>query len=280
MPELPEVEVARQGIAPHVSAQVIHQFVVRNPALRWTVAANMAELLRNARITHTSRRGKYLILHCVCADNTHGVVLIHLGMSGSLRIVAHDVPPQKHDHVDWVLTDCVLRYRDPRRFGSVHWHSASDGDYLKHPRLLGLGIEPFDDGFTGDYLYQKSRGKKAAIKVALLAGEMVVGVGNIYASEVLFRCRIHPEKPTAQLTRAQCHLMAGHIKQVLQAAIEKGGSTLKDFVNSDGKDGYFQMHYNVYDRAGLACTVCDTAIVRMVQAQRATYFCPKCQGKK
>ena len=277
MPELPEVEVARLGITPYVVDQHIRQLIVRNAALRWPVDLSLLETLKDAHITHTSRRGKYLILHCVCADNTHGVLLIHLGMSGSLRIVAHNAPLQKHDHIDWVLDECVLRYHDPRRFGSVQWHGLDDGDYLRHPRLIALGIEPFDEAFTGEYLYQKSRGKKAAIKVALLAGEMVVGVGNIYASEVLFRCKIHPEKTTESLTRAQCELLAQNIKIVLQEAINKGGSTLKDFVNSDGLSGYFQMHYNVYDRSGLPCTMCGKTIQRIVQAQRATYFCAHCQ---
>ena len=276
MPELPEVEVARLGITPHVQGGTIRTMVVRNGSLRWPVDENLPSLLRNARITHTSRRGKYLIVHCQCADNTHGVLLIHLGMSGSLRIVAHDAPLQKHDHIDWVMDDCILRYHDPRRFGSVHWHDAVN--YLAHPRLIGLGVEPLDEAFTGAYLYTQTRGKKAAVKVALLAGEMVVGVGNIYASEVLFRCKIHPEKSTQTLTKKQCELLAQQIKIVLQAAIDKGGSTLKDFVNSDGVSGYFQMHYNVYDRAGLPCTVCAQPIERIVQAQRATYFCKRCQA--
>ncbi|MGL4767398.1 MAG: bifunctional DNA-formamidopyrimidine glycosylase/DNA-(apurinic or apyrimidinic site) lyase [Formosimonas sp.] len=277
MPELPEVEVARMGITPHVQGGCIRQMVVRNGALRWPVAADLPEILRGARISHTARRGKYVLLYCECANQVRGVLLIHLGMSGSLRIVAHDAPVQKHDHIDWVLADCVLRYHDPRRFGSVLWHDLANGDVLRHPRLAGLGVEPLDAGFTGAYFYERSRGKSTALKVALLAGEIVVGVGNIYASEVLFRCQIHPLLPLRALTREDCDDLARHIKEVLHAAIAQGGSTLKDFVNSNGVSGYFQMHYNVYDRTGLPCPRCATPIERMVQAQRATFFCPNCQ---
>ena len=277
MPELPEVEVSRLGIDPHVSGRTIQQFIVRNARLRWPVDLTLPERLSQAVVTHTARRGKYLILYCVCADKTQGALLIHLGMSGSLRIVDKGAAVQKHDHLDWVFDTHVLRYHDPRRFGSLHWHDLADGDVLSHPRLVALGIEPFDTAFDGAYFYTHSRTRTQAIKVTLLSGDIVVGVGNIYASEVLFRCKIHPETPAKLLTRAQCDLIATQIKIVLQAAIEKGGSTLKDFVNSDGTSGYFQMHYNVYDRAGEPCVVCGHAIQRIVQAQRATYFCATCQ---
>ena len=279
MPELPEVEVSRLGIDPHVSGHTIQQFIIRNARLRWPVDLDLPERLSQAVITHTARRGKYLILYCVCADKTQGALLIHLGMSGSLRIVEPSAAVQKHDHLDWVFDAHVLRYHDPRRFGSLHWHDLADGDVLTHPRLLNLGIEPFDDAFNGDYVYKHIRTRTQAIKVALLSGDIVVGVGNIYASEVLFRCSIHPETPAKSLTRKQCDALAAHIKIVLRAAIEKGGSTLKDFVNSDGTSGYFQMHYNVYDRAGEPCTACGREIQRIVQAQRATYFCATCQKR-
>lgn len=279
MPELPEVEVSRLGIDPHVSGRTIQQFIIRNARLRWPVDLGLPERLSQAVVTHTARRGKYLILYCVCADKTQGALLIHLGMSGSLRIVEKGAVPQKHDHLDWVFDAHVLRYHDPRRFGSLHWHDLADGDVLTHPRLQALGIEPFDEHFDGAYLHRHSRTRTQAIKVTLLSGDIVVGVGNIYASEVLFRCKIHPETPAQSLTRKQCDLMAAQIKIVLHAAIEKGGSTLKDFVNSDGASGYFQMHYNVYDRAGEPCTVCGRAIQRIVQAQRATYFCAVCQKR-
>ena len=277
MPELPEVEVARLGISPHITHKTVRRVEVRNPSLRWPVEPKLAKILHNALITHTSRRGKYLLVHCLCHDGANGVLMIHLGMSGSLRIASLDAAPQKHDHIDWVFDDCVLRYHDPRRFGSVHWHDGRDGDYLQHPRLIQLGIEPFDALVTGAHLLARCRTRKMSIKQGLLSGDMVVGVGNIYACEVLFRCKIHPETACADLTRAQCEQLAVQIKHLLQEAIAQGGSTLKDFVNSDGASGYFQMHYNVYGRTGAPCHACAAPIMRMVQGQRATFFCPVCQ---
>ena len=277
MPELPEVEVTRMGIAPHVQGHTINLMVVRQPQLRWRIEPALIKHLKNAQIMQTARRGKYLALFCACANGVQGVLLIHLGMSGSLRIVGNDVAPQKHDHVDWVFATHTLRYHDPRRFGAVLWHDLADGDWLAHPRLRGLGIEPFDVDFDSAYIYRVTRNIKQAIKVSLLSGKWVVGVGNIYASEVLFLCGIHPEKPACTLTRAQCQKLAEHIPILLRSAIERGGSTLKDFVNSDGSTGYFQMNFNVYDRGGAPCVRCKTPISRIVQAQRATYFCPKCQ---
>jgi formamidopyrimidine-DNA glycosylase len=280
MPELPEVEVSRLGIAPHVEQHTMSQFIVRNPNLRWPVDAHLTQLLKNALITHTSRRGKYLILHAKCVNNVLGVLMIHLGMSGSLRIVAHDTAVQKHDHIDWVFASHRLRYRDPRRFGSVLWHDEAEGDYLLHPRLVSLGIEPFDEAFDGGYFYERATKRSQAIKVVLLGGEIVVGVGNIYASEVLFNSKIHPATPANQLTRRECKTIAKHVKKVLSAAIARGGSTLKDFVHSDGSSGYFQLEAHVYDRANLPCLICKTPIERIIQAQRATYFCPHCQPER
>lgn len=277
MPELPEVEVSRLGITPHIANQTIKQLIVRNWALRWPVDPQLPRKLQNAKITHTSRRGKYLLFHCTLDSKLTGVLLIHLGMSGSLRIVSHDAPVQKHDHIDMLFPLCILRYHDPRRFGSVLWHDDRDGHYSQHPRLIGLGVEPFDQVFTTDHFFQQAKTKKSPIKTVLLTGEIVVGVGNIYASEVLFRCKIHPEEKTNELTQAQCQLLVENIKLVLQEAIENGGSTLKDFVNSDGASGYFQMHYNVYDRSEQPCKVCAEPIKRIIQAQRATYYCPSCQ---
>ena len=280
MPELPEVEVSRLGITPHVMNQTIEQFIIRNGALRWAVNPALVSILKNARVSHTSRRGKYLILHCDCADGSRGVLLIHLGMSGSLRIVAHDAVVQKHDHLDWVFGSLRLRYHDPRRFGSVLWHDLVDGDYLLHPRLVGLGVEPFDDGFDGVYFFKRAQLRSQAIKVVLLGGEIVVGVGNIYASEVLFQCKIHPATPANLLSKHQCALIAAQVKTVLANAIARGGSTLKDFVNSAGARGYFQLEACVYNRAGLPCVRCKSPIEHMMQGQRATYFCPRCQKLK
>ena len=277
MPELPEVEVTRMGIAPHVEGLSIQSMRVHQPQLRWPVDTRLIKHLKNAQIMQTDRRGKYLALMCQCANGERGVLLIHLGMSGSLRIVEKGTPLQKHDHIEWEFATHILRYHDPRRFGAVLWHDEADGDWQAHVRLRDLGMEPFDERFDGAYIYQATRPLKQAIKVALMSGKWVVGVGNIYASEVLFICGIHPEKPANRLTRAQSNALALEIPRLLQSAIDRGGSTLKDFVNSDGNTGYFQMNFQVYDRAGAPCVRCATAIKRTVQAQRATYFCPKCQ---
>ena len=277
MPELPEVEVTRMGIAPHIEGRTIERMVVRQSQLRWGIDPALIKHLKNAQIMQTARRGKYLALFCACADGVRGVLLIHLGMSGSLRVVQNNIAPQKHDHVDWVFATHTLRYHDPRRFGAVLWHDLADGDWQTHLRLRDLGMEPFDANFDGAYIYRVTRSIKQAIKVSLLSGKWVVGVGNIYASEVLFLCGIHPEKPACALTRAECRKLAQHVPQLLQSAIERGGSTLKDFVNSDGNTGYFQMNINVYDRSGESCVRCKTPITRIVQAQRATYFCAQCQ---
>lgn len=280
MPELPEVEVTRMGIAPHVQGHTITRMVVRQPQLRWRIEPALIKHLKNAQIMQTARRGKYLALFCACANGMQGVLLIHLGMSGSLRIVAHDAVVQKHDHLDWVFGSLRLRYHDPRRFGSVLWHDLVDGDYLLHPRLVGLGVEPFDDGFDGVYFFKRAQLRSQAIKVVLLGGEIVVGVGNIYASEVLFQCKIHPATPANLLSKHQCALIAAQVKTVLANAIARGGSTLKDFVNSDGASGYFQLDACVYNRAGLPCVRCKSPIEHMMQGQRATYFCPRCQKLK
>ena len=272
MPELPEVETTRRGIAPHIEGQTIDHVVVRQSKLRWPIPDDLNQHIAACKITAVARRAKYLLIHL-----PHGVIMVHLGMSGSLRVVQNDIAPQKHDHVDWVFATHTLRYHDPRRFGAVLWHDLADGDWQAHPRLRGLGIEPFDARFDGAYIYQVTRSIKQAIKVSLLSGKWVVGVGNIYASEVLFLCGIHPEKPACALTRAECRKLAQHIPALLKSAIERGGSTLKDFVNSDGNTGYFQMNFNVYDRADQPCVRCKTPITRIVQAQRATYFCAQCQ---
>ena len=280
MPELPEVEVTRMGIAPHIEGKKILKMQVRQSQLRWPIDPRLPQYLKNATITATQRRGKYLIIHCTQENGRKGSLLIHLGMSGSLRIVAKNAAVQKHDHVDWVFDSHILRFHDPRRFGAVLWHDAAQGDWQNHIRLQNLGKEPFAADFDGAYIYRVTRSIQQDIKVALMSGRWVVGVGNIYASEVLFLCGIHPQTPAHQITRAQCEQLAEQIPKLLQFAIKQGGSTLKDFVNSDGATGYFQMHFNVYERAGEPCVRCQTPIERIVQAQRATYFCPKCQKLK
>lgn len=275
MPELPEVEVTRRGISPHVAGQRITRADVRVPALRWPVPPGLDDLLRGQTLRRVERRGKYLLLAC-----DQGWLLVHLGMTGTLRVlpdVAALPAAGKHDHVDLVFERCVLRYRDPRRFGAVLWHPAAAGDILHHPLLSALGVEPFSDAFSGALLHARTRGRSVAIKQALLAGDIVVGVGNIYASESLFRAGIHPRAAAGRISRARYDRLARAIREILAAAIDKGGSTLRDFVGSDGQSGYFQLDYFVYDRTGNPCRVCQTPIRQIVQGQRSTFYCPHCQ---
>ncbi|VVD70480.1 bifunctional DNA-formamidopyrimidine glycosylase/DNA-(apurinic or apyrimidinic site) lyase [Pandoraea terrigena] len=275
MPELPEVEVTRRGIAPHVAGARVARIDVRNASLRWPVPDGLDTLLRGETLVGVTRRGKYLLL-----EYAPGWLLVHLGMTGTLRVLPE---PQAlptagvHDHIDLVFERCALRYRDPRRFGAVLFHPRSAGDVLTHPLLASLGVEPLTDDFDGQWLYAGTRGRTVAIKQALLAGNIVVGVGNIYASESLFRAGIAPRLPAGKLSRPRAEKLAQAIKDVLAAAIEKGGSTLRDFVGSDGNRGYFQQEYFVYDRAGQPCRVCGTPIRQIVQGQRSTFFCPHCQ---
>ncbi|AJE98670.1 bifunctional DNA-formamidopyrimidine glycosylase/DNA-(apurinic or apyrimidinic site) lyase [Pandoraea apista] len=275
MPELPEVEVTRRGIAPHVAGTRIARIDVRNASLRWPVPDGLDTLLRGETLVGVTRRGKYLLL-----EYAPGWLLVHLGMTGTLRVMPEpEALPVAgvHDHIDLVFERCALRYRDPRRFGAVLFHPRSAGDVLRHPLLASLGVEPLTDDFDGHWLYAGTRGRTVAIKQALLAGSIVVGVGNIYASESLFRAGINPRMPAGKLTRPRADKLAKAVKDVLAAAIEKGGSTLRDFVGSDGQSGYFQQEYFVYDRAGQPCRVCGTPVRQIVQGQRSTFFCPQCQ---
>lgn len=275
MPELPEVEVTRRGIAPHVAGTRVARIEVRNAALRWPVPDGLDTLLRGETLVGVERRGKYLLL-----EYAPGWLLVHLGMTGTLRVMPEPLALPAagvHDHIDLVFERCALRYRDPRRFGAMLFHPRSAGDVLSHPLLASLGVEPLSDTFDGHWLYAGTRGRTVAIKQALLAGTIVVGVGNIYASESLFRAGIHPRLAAGKLSRPRAEKLAQAIKVVLAAAIEKGGSTLRDFVGSDGKSGYFQQEYFVYDRTGQPCRVCGTLIRQIVQQQRSTFFCPHCQ---
>jgi len=273
MPELPEVETTRRGIAPLATGQVLRQLVVREPRLRWPIPANLPETLAGHTMTACERRGKYLLFHF-----DHGVQLVHLGMSGSLRVVSKDAPPRRHDHVDWVFDHAVLRLHDPRRFGAVLWHPADDGPVLAHPLLAHLGIEPFDARFDANWLHQGVARRTVAIKQALLAGDVVVGVGNIYASESLFRARIHPATPARRVSLQRCERLAAAIRATLADALAAGGSTLRDYVASNNEPGtYFDLHATVYNRAGQPCLTCGTPIKRIVQNARATYYCPRCQ---
>lgn len=270
MPELPEVETTRRGIAPHFIGATIKDVIVRESRLRWPVPPDLKILLQDLTVRSIDRRAKYLIVNF---DTGH--LIIHLGMSGSLRYLTADTPPQKHEHVDIVLGDHLLRYRDPRRFGAILWHS---GPIEFHPLLQHLGPEPLSADFDADYLYSQTRKRSQAIKLAIMDNHLVVGVGNIYANESLFHAGISPTRSASGLSREECQTLVDKIRIVLTKAIEAGGSTLKDFVNSDGKAGYFQQTYYVYDRQEQPCRQCGSAIRQLRQGQRSTYYCPLCQS--
>ncbi|MDQ9168981.1 bifunctional DNA-formamidopyrimidine glycosylase/DNA-(apurinic or apyrimidinic site) lyase [Oxalobacteraceae bacterium R-40] len=272
MPELPEVEVTRRGVAPYLEGQVVQSVVMRHSGLRWPFPQELAMHLQGRTIRSTARRGKYLLIHF-----DHGTLIIHLGMSGHLRILAHDVAAQKHDHFDMVLEKQVLRLTDPRRFGAVLWHAGSEGPVEDHPLLRTLGVEPFGEEFSAELLYRATRNRKSAIKQVLLMGDIVVGVGNIYASESLFEAGIHPSTPACRISRARYERLVLAVRRILAAAIEKGGSTLRDFIGADGQSGYFQQHYFVYDRMGLPCRICGSSIRQVRHGQRSTFYCVNCQ---
>lgn len=268
MPELPEVEVTRRGIEQGVGGQRLERAVLRASRLRYPIPAGLARLLAGRPLVEAKRRGKYLLL-----DFDGGHLLIHLGMSGSLRFVPAGSPPGKHDHADFVFGSQVLRLTDPRRFGALLWLT---GDPLAHPLLATLGIEPLTRQFTAPWLQRALAGKTIAIKPAIMEGGRVVGVGNIYAAESLFDAGIDPRKPAGQVSREQLEALVPAIKKTLRAAIRAGGSTLRDFCSPDGM-GDFQVRHRVYDRAGLPCPRCGTGIQAIRQAQRSTWFCPRCQ---
>ncbi|VCU68852.1 Formamidopyrimidine-DNA glycosylase [Pigmentiphaga humi] len=272
MPELPEVETTRRGIAPTVEGSALRRLVVRERRMRWPIPDGLEALVAGRRIHAAGRRGKYLLL-----EFDHGWLIVHLGMSGSLRHVHPDEPPRKHDHVDWVFDHATLRMHDPRRFGAVLWHPAEAGPVEAHPLLASLGIEPFDERFDGAWLHRHTRGRSTAVKQALLMGDIVVGVGNIYASESLFRAGINPRTQAGRIALPRYDRLAQAVRDTLGDAIEAGGSSLRDYVGAGGESGYFQISARVYDRAGLPCRICETPIRRLIQGQRATYFCPRCQ---
>lgn len=271
MPELPEVETTRRGLAPHCLGARLLQLKVREPRLRWPVAADMPANVEGRAIERLDRRGKYLIFRL----NDGGAMLLHLGMSGSVRVVSPDRPPLRHDHVDIVLdNNQVLRFHDPRRFGSLHFASA---DIEQHRLLASLGPEPLSEQFSGEYLYALSRGRRTAVKPFIMDAHVVVGVGNIYAAESLYRAGIHPARAAGRIARSRYERLAGHIRDVLSEAIEIGGTTLRDFTNSQGEPGYFQQTLNVYGREGLPCKQCGRALKLTRLGQRATVYCPACQ---
>lgn len=269
MPELPEVEITRRGIEPWLLGAVVSGVRIRQPRLRYPVPDVLPALLGGEPVLAVRRRAKYLLV-----DFSHGSLLIHLGMSGSLRVLPEGTPPERHDHFDLVLGERVMRLRDPRRFGAVLWLPAGEAE---HPLLASLGLEPLDEGFDGAALAALLAGRRTPIKLSIMDGHLLVGVGNIYASESLFRARIHPATPAGRLGRERCERLASEIRQTLNDALAAGGSSLRDFVHSDGSPGYFQQQYFVYGRDGEPCRICGRAIERTVMGQRATFWCPRCQ---
>lgn len=270
MPELPEVETTRRGIAPHLIGQRVREVRVHQPRLRWPVPGELAERLRGARILEVERRAKYLLIRFA-----HGSLIVHLGMSGSLRLSAHEHPRGAHEHVELLLADGrALRLNDPRRFGAVLW---TDGDPLAHPLLASLGPEPLSEAFNAEDFHRASRGRRCTIKGFIMDGRQLVGVGNIYASEALFHAGIHPLRAAGSLSRPRCAALVEAIKRVLQAAIEQGGTTLRDFTDGHGQPGYFAQALQVYGRAGESCPRCAGTIRNKTIAQRASYYCPRCQ---
>ncbi len=273
MPELPEVEITRRGLLPAIVGAKVSEVTCRTKALRYPLPRGLEKTIGGLVLREIRRRGKYLLFQF-----DTGVLLFHLGMSGSLRVVDKSCAPQKHDHVDIAFHnkagDKILRLRDPRRFGALLW---IEGDPEQHSLLAPLGIEPLDAGFTPEWLYQQTRGLKAAIKVTLMDSHRIVGVGNIYASESLFRAGIDPRRAAGRISRQRIERLVPAIKETLNQAIKAGGSSLRDFTHSDGSSGYFQLEAFVYGREGEACRVCGTTIKSIRQGQRATFYCPKCQ---
>jgi len=271
MPELPEVETVRLGLTPHLRGRRMLGACVRETRLRWPVAADLDARLRGQTIHELSRRGKYLLLRL-----DQGWLICHLGMSGSLRLVDADAPPGKHDHIDVLLEHGqTLRYRDPRRFGAMLW---SD-DAARHPLLAHLGVEPLSDAFDAARLHALCRGRVIPIKALIMDARLLVGVGNIYANEALFHAGIDPRLPAGRLSRPRCARLHEAIRDTLTRAIAAGGSSLRDFVDGEGKPGYFQQHYYVYGRPAAACLKCGTGIRHVVQGARSTFFCPRCQSR-
>ena len=269
MPELPEVETTLRGIAPHLVGQKVTQIVIRQSRLRWPITADLAEMITGRKLVNAVRRGKYLLL-----DFGNGHALIHLGMSGSLRIVKVDEPPSYHDHFDLVFGKLALRYCDPRRFGCLLW---VEGEPEAHKLLVDLGPEPLTDAFTAHYLYERTRKRTQAVKQFIMDSKVVVGVGNIYANESLFMAGIKPIRKAGSLTRKNCEDLVRDIKFVLQRSIDQGGTTLRDFVGGDGKPGYFKQQLLVYGRGGEPCTLCKKPLKEVRMNDRTTVYCVDCQ---
>jgi formamidopyrimidine-DNA glycosylase len=269
-PELPEVETTRRGVEPHVVGRRIERLLVHERRLRWPVQRSLPDLLAGQKVVRAGRRAKYLLLEVEC-----GTLILHLGMSGSLRVLPATTPRLTHDHLDFELdSGQTLRFNDPRRFGSLHF-TADDPN--KHPLLAKLAPEPLEAGFDAEYLWRVTRKRRVAIKLLIMNAQLVVGVGNIYASEALFRARIRPRRQARNLSRAECDTLAAAIRAVLAMAVKVGGTTLRDYVGADGSPGYFRQKLYVYERDGKACRVCGEPVRHFTQGQRSTYWCATCQ---
>lgn len=276
MPELPEVEVCRRGIAPELLGQRIVGVVIRAPKLRQEIPPLLAEVLPGCVIRDVRRRGKYLLIDCH-GETGEGTLIIHLGMSGHLRFVALDQPPARHDHFDLLLSSQILRLADPRRFGVVTWQAGPAAAACQHPLLASQGVEPLSDDFTVDWFYGQVSTRSMPIKPLLMDSHLLVGVGNIYASESLFRAGISPLRAACRISKARHGRLVNAIRETLSDAIAAGGSSIRDYVHSDGSEGWFQIQAGVYDRAGKPCLRCAGVVRQIRQAGRSTYYCPQCQ---
>lgn len=270
MPELPEVETTRRSIAPHIEDRKVCGVRVRQRQLRWPIPTNLGSIITGHKVKSVERRAKYLLLHF-----GHGTLIMHLGMSGSLRILPRGSEPEKHDHFDLEFSDICLRLRDPRRFGAVLWTKDAPE---QHKLLKHLGPEPLDPEFNGAYLHRLARKRHAPVKSFIMDGRVVVGAGNIYANEALFMSGIHPRRPCNRISLTRFETLAGHIKEVLKAAIQQGGTTLRDFQQGDGQPGYFAQHLQVYSKTGEPCPNCGHAIKQERIGQRSAFYCSHCQS--
>jgi formamidopyrimidine-DNA glycosylase len=270
MPELPEVEVTCQGLKPFLK-KTVHKVVIRNYSLRWPIPTNLSAVLEGQEILEIKRRAKYILVRF-----SNGTLLLHLGMSGHLYIIPEGAKPKKHDHVDFIFGNesVILRYNDPRRFGSILWTTDNP---LEHRLLKNLGPEPLEDGFNAEYLGIRLRAKSQCIKSAIMDGHNVVGVGNIYASEALFYAGIKPQRKSSKLTKKELKALVTSIKDVINKAIVKGGSTMNDFFDVNGENGYFQNEHKVYGRKGKDCYQCDSLVLQITIGQRSSFFCNQCQ---
>jgi formamidopyrimidine-DNA glycosylase len=277
MPELPEVEVCRRGLAPELVGATIEGVVIRAPKLRQEIPPELGELLPGGLVLAVRRRGKYLLLDCRREGGGQGTLIIHLGMSGKLRFVSPDLPPARHDHFDLVLVGQVLRFTDPRRFGVILWQAGPPEAAERHPLLATQGIEPLSEEFTVDWLFAAISKRSGPIKPTLMDSHLVVGIGNIYASESLFRAGISPLRAANRISRARYELLVPAIRETLSDAIAAGGSSIRDYVHSDGGSGWFQIQAGVYGRAGQACLRCGGVVRQIRQAGRSTFYCVGCQ---